>query len=287
MSTILTKPVEERQRWHWHWQNLNERKDGSCGSGFWNGRCWWHLATGMIGLEWLFGKARFHIGFGIDDYDLTIAFCVPLMSLYLSIESRKWLRRWQPMECSKYLGDPILLPTRRECSVSIHDGTVWFHPWIDPNEWRRSDPWWRRGVNWCFNPFDWRHIRHSVQCADWSRGTAPYTYWVPFVGTWEQEKQPDGRELMVYPYRYVLKDGTVQDRTATIYVSQMEWRPRCLQWTSLFAKVRTTIDITFDDEVGERTGSWKGGTTGCSYELRPGETPLECLRRMEKERIFD
>jgi hypothetical protein len=44
--------------------------------------------------------------------------------------------------------------------------------------------------------------------------------------------------------------------------------------------------IEFNDEVGERTGSWKGGTLGCGYNLLPNETPLECLRRMEKERKF-
>jgi hypothetical protein len=26
---------------------------------------------------------------------------------------------------------------------------------------------------------------------------------------------------------------------------------------------------------------------GCGYELRPNETALECLRRMERERKFD
>jgi hypothetical protein len=39
-------------------------------------------------------------------------------------------------------------------------------------------------------------------------------------------------------------------------------------------------------ECGERKGSWKGGTLGCSYELLPNETPLDCLKRMEKERKF-
>ena len=31
----------------------------------------------------------------------------------------------------------------------------------------------------------------------------------------------------------------------------------------------------------------KGGTISCSYELRKDETPEQCLRRMEKERVFD
>lgn len=30
----------------------------------------------------------------------------------------------------------------------------------------------------------------------------------------------------------------------------------------------------------------KGGCTGCGYDIKPGETPLECLQRMERERKF-
>jgi hypothetical protein len=79
-------------------------------------------------------------------------------------------------------------------------------------------------------------------------------------------------------------DGTVVN--ATISVKEREWRPLWFQWTSLFAKKKKTIEVEFDKEVGKRKGSWKGGTLGCSYELLPTETPLECLRRMEKERDF-
>lgn len=32
--------------------------------------------------------------------------------------------------------------------------------------------------------------------------------------------------------------------------------------------------------------SWKGGTIGCGYALRPNESPYECLKRMEQERKF-
>jgi len=72
----------------------------------------------------------------------------------------------------------------------------------------------------------------------------------------------------------------------TIYVEEREWRPKWLQWTKLFAITNKTIDVHFSKEVGKRKGSWKGGTIGCSYTLLPNETPLECLKRMEKERKF-
>jgi hypothetical protein len=78
----------------------------------------------------------------------------------------------------------------------------------------------------------------------------------------------------------------VQERTATVNVEEREWRQHWLKWTGLFANVQRTISVNFSDEVGERSGSWKGGCTGCSYQLRADETPEQSLRRMEAERKF-
>lgn len=127
-----------------------------------------------------------------------------------------------------------------------------------------------------------------------------------------------------YPYTYVLKSGEVQKRTATVSVKEREWRWRWFTWLPitiakrglwlvypqsverngrqtgrwynparhdpprkpLLGDVQRTIDVEFDDEVGERSGSWKGGTMGCGYEMRASETPWETLRRMERERKF-
>ncbi len=141
-------------------------------------------------------------------------------------------------------------------------------------------------------PWDYVHIRNDVLRPD---GT-----WVPYVGSWEerggfplpdgtlsQPKEPDGRKLETFPYRYTLKSGDVQLREATVYVDRQEWRWRALRWCPWFAKVRTGIEVQFNDEVGERTGSWKGGCIGCGYDMKPGETPEQCLRRMERERVFN
>jgi len=85
-----------------------------------------------------------------------------------------------------------------------------------------------------------------------------------------------------HPYRYTMRSGRVQERTATIKEEMRLWtRP----WLP-FRRLSRYIDITFSDEVGERSGSWKGGVIGCSYEMRPHETPLDALRRMERERVF-
>ena len=121
------------------------------------------------------------------------------------------------------------------------------------------------------------HQRHEVRRADGS--------WVPFVGSWEQ-KEPDGREEFVFPYEYKRRNGEIQKREATVYVDRRAWRPRWFTWTSLFEHSRQSIDVAFSDEVGERSGSWKGGCVGCGYEMLPNETPEQTLRRMEHDRIF-
>lgn len=102
-------------------------------------------------------------------------------------------------------------------------------------------------------PWAWRHVKHEIL------------------------SEPE-----THPYRYVLRSGVAQDRVATIKVeSRTWWRP----WIP-FRRVSKYINVEFSDEVGERTGSWKGGTIGCSYEMKRGESPQMTLRRMERERKF-
>jgi hypothetical protein len=125
---------------------------------------------------------------------------------------------------------------------------------------------------------DWQHMEHRV-LDRWGD-------WVPYVGSWEHDKLPDGRKTERHPYFYLLRNGNVQHRMATIHSERRIWRLKWLRWTSLFQKVRHSIEVEFDEEVGEESGSWKGGCVGCGYDLKPGETPLQCLRRMQSERRF-
>ncbi len=149
---------------------------------------------------------------------------------------------------------------------------------------------------WCWGdfikffhmPWGYDHIRVDVMRPDGS--------WVPSVPSYDEGKvnkktgmvmEPDGRWVGTFDYRYTLKSGEVQERVATVYVERREWRQKWLKWTSLFAKVRKSIDYTFSDEVGERSGSWKGGCISSGAEMRKGETPEQTFRRMERERVFD
>lgn len=110
--------------------------------------------------------------------------------------------------------------------------------------------------------------------------------WIKFADGMDKEDEPPNLYERILPYTYTLKSGQVQDRTAKIGVEEREWRLRLLQWTKLFNKISRCIWIEFDHEVGEKSGSWKGGVMGCGYTLLPNEDPIDCLRRMEKERKF-
>ncbi len=85
-----------------------------------------------------------------------------------------------------------------------------------------------------------------------------------------------------HPYTYTLRSGEVQQRIATITPECRTWTRPWLPWK----RVSHSIWIEFDQEVGERSGSWKGGVTGCGYPMKAGEMPLQALRRMEAERKF-
>lgn len=139
-------------------------------------------------------------------------------------------------------------------SYLLPDGVTWAHETI----WQQPP---RRGYGGLW-------IGHGVGGDEWRR-------WHD-MPKWERR----------YSYSYKLKSGEVQHRIATVKVEEREWRPWFSMWCPIFRGVQRTIAVDFSDEVGEKSGSWKGGCTGCGFGLLPNETPLECLRRMERERKF-
>ena len=90
-----------------------------------------------------------------------------------------------------------------------------------------------------------------------------------------------------HPYIYHLNSGEIQERVATIFVKEREWRMHWFKWLPIMKKIKKVIEVEFNEEVGQNSGSWKGGVIGCSYNLLENETPLQCLRRMEIERKFN
>jgi len=244
----------------------------------------------LIGLRWADHRsAMFRWGEVSTGWGLAFALCkfeehwsIHLHLIYVNIFISLWRPKVEPKEIMESWGLSIPFDPGYGMFAAVH-------------------------LNWgdkckiVHMPWAWEFYRHSVLGEDgrhWihelaqfrvPRDSVPIGY-PPKSDKWfffSQDVPHWSKEL---PYRYVLRDGTVQERTATISVSEMEWRWRWFMWLAWPRKVRRSIEVAFSDEVGERTGSWKGGCTGCGYEMRRGafrdETPGECLQRMEQERKF-
>jgi hypothetical protein len=174
---------------------------------------------------------------------------------------------------------PFISKYENECDapkwgIAIHNKTFWIYKGGKGNM-CGGNKWWTWNIP--FITKDW--IRTSILLND---------------GTWEHEGTECRKEFynnkwkikqMSWNYDFTDKyDGEIIP--TIIYVEEREWRPKWLKWTKLFANVNRTIDVHFSKECGKGKGSWKGGTIGCSYSMLKNEEPLDCLKRMEKERKF-
>jgi len=134
----------------------------------------------------------------------------------------------------------------------------------------------------------WFRWGQRSKCYDWPGSTFTVHYQQQLVdGSWVSVF-----DRLVVPYReahpftYVLKSGEVQRREAVVSKRRHILGRRVLHSLGWPTRIRESIDVAFSEEVGERTGSWKGGTIGCGYDLLPGETMSQSLRRMERDRKF-
>lgn len=130
-----------------------------------------------------------------------------------------------------------------------------------------------------YMPWMWDHCLAEVRRPDGS--------WVPYVGSYEHDKEPDGRELLQFQYRYVCESGEIQEAIAAVYVERRTWKWRWFPWLPWPRLIRQSIDVHFNRQMGDRAGrDWKGGCIGCGWDMKPGETAEQTLRRMESERRF-
>ena len=97
--------------------------------------------------------------------------------------------------------------------------------------------------------------------------------------TWKLEVLSDPQR---HPYTYTLKSGAPCQTMATI-TTKRATLVRCW-WPFWWAD--QWIEAEFDDRLVENTGLCNGGYLGCTCSMRPGETPLQTLRRMESQDKF-
>ena len=207
--------------------------------------------------KWGYFAPRYGFDFTLDRggyfdqrYAVSICFIWGMLHAYLPFKTRI------PESCDtpKY-------------GIQIHNNTFWLHLGGKMNDWEQCDSKW---ITWDLPFFSWVH--------DWHRMQAPQGKWID--GGYENKDQALKES---HTYHYKLNSGKIQQVIATCLIEERQWHRK---WLPFWKMNRRVIDVEFSDEVGERSGSWKGGTVGCGYDLLKGETIKQCLRRMEKERKF-
>lgn len=165
-------------------------------------------------------------------------------------------------------------------------------PWVVPDDYKCQGPtfgfvfidrevlfYWNRDFYGVNMPWAWENERHLILNPDQSI----------YCNSKELEKPwaPPDCVKKTFRYTYKLRNGEIQNRNATVFAERREYKLKGLQWLPWPLKRYTIMSIDFDGEVGEGTGSWKGGITGHSCDIKPNESLLECLRRYEKEVTHD
>jgi len=224
----------------------------------------WRINKESIDFVWGYFAPRFgfeavlHRGGYFDTrYALTLCFIWGKLHVYL------------PFRTS--LGEGCNLP---QYGIAIHNDTFWIH----------TGGKFDKSIGQCTG---------NDQCITWD---LPFFSWV-FEGHWIKDKSGTWtlvkndsylfREESAYsethPYVYTLNSGVIQNRMATCTIERRKWHRKWFPWLTQQIDV---IDIEFNEEVGERSGSWKGGTIGCSFEMKPDDTIKTALQRMQDTREF-
>jgi len=166
--------------------------------------------------------------------------------------------------------------------IQIHDNTLWIMKGGEGNM-NGGGKWW----TWDIPYFTKVHVRHDVECDIGEDG-------VPDIRMISYDKLNHRKDYLpleqneyVNKHHYVYTDSYDGKKVnATYWVEEREWRPKWFLKVDKWKQVKRYIEIVFDKGVGSEKESWKGGVIGCSYDLLPGETPEECIKRMEREKKF-
>ncbi len=127
----------------------------------------------------------------------------------------------------------------------------------------------------CFLPWtQWRQIAHRVFNADGSiNRDVEGMDWRARMAVLDELPRLD----------FLIEDFDGEHITASVYAEEREWRlgTGWFRWLGYLRtkKVRRSLDIRFNKELGPEKGSWKGGTLGHGIEMLPGETPEQAMRR--------
>jgi len=201
-----------------------------------------------------------------DSFETKWGYFAPRFGLELGINRGGYFdQRYSVDVCLLWGMFNIKLPVKTSKPEGCEWDTYGFNFFEDSMIWR----WGRSYRSWRLPFISWEFNHHKV------RNTSGE--WVPYV----YDDKSTHRET--HKYTYTLSSGDVQDRKATCYKEVRQWHRK---WVPFIKMTKECISIDFNDEVGEESGSWKGGCTSCGYDLLPNESIKSCLRRMERERKF-
>lgn len=125
---------------------------------------------------------------------------------------------------------------------------------------------------------EWRHVRRSYyglkgeHIADEPQGRWLDTY-----------KERETIKQKVPTARFKFRDFDGEEIEVTTRIEEMQWERGVgwFKWLSWVwpSKIRRSLDLDFSKEVGPEKGSFKGGTTGHSIDMLPGELHEHAFRR--------
>lgn len=119
----------------------------------------------------------------------------------------------------------------------------------------------------------WRHVRHSYYGlkGEWL-ADAPHNWHLSGLNGRPTYQDHQKVEESIPVRRYRFKDFDGEELTVSVRLEEREWRrgEGWWKWLSWFwpPLIARSACFTFSGETGKRKGSWKGGTTGSSIELK-------------------
>lgn len=200
---------------------------------------------------------------------------VALPSWFLPPERKKVFPNWDADTVSRLGRDWYWNIIPREFGLSIFEGHLSISFGRVTHDSSTEQRW------GCFIPWtQWRFVRSSLYRLDGSL----YTH-LPKSAKWGTPEYNEQCRLEESCPRisFAFADFDGEELVAITNIEEREWLfgTGWFKWLSVFTKpkVRRSLDIRFSGEIGQRKGSWKGGTIGHSIEMIGDELHVAAFKR--------
>ncbi|GGY87721.1 hypothetical protein [Shewanella fodinae] len=220
---------------------------------------WWQRILAKVTTMWRINS---------DSIDFKWGYFAPRFGLELRVNQGGYFDpRYSFSFCFIWGVVHIVLPLKTKRELSCECPTYGFYVFENSIIWR-----W----NWIYKSWDAPFVSYVFE----------FYKVLNKDGKWEDGSgslDNENIDRQEFDYTYQLNSGDIQNRKATCFIEKRQWHRK---WLPFIKMTCTQLSVEFDGEVGEKTGTWKGGCIGCNYDMLPKESVEQCLRRMEKEREF-